>query len=327
MKKIYTIIAALGLTLGVNAQSPLVNKSQLVNFPGAGSGGANASATETGLGFTLYGAGMQNGTTNNWIAEKFTVPASGWTIDSLICYGYQTGSTLVSTFTGLFSYISADSSGFPKSTPVLGNKSTSSLIGSTFSNIYRTPDTTASGLLNTQRPIMKLKSNISGNLTAGSYWVVWNATGSLASGPWCPPVTIKGVTNTGNAMQYLGASSSWTTMTSGGFAQGAPYMLYGKITTSVKETVASSNQINIVPSPMVTLANVNINLAENSGVNLSDLSFVIMDVTGKEIMNNSNITSNSFVIERGDMAAGTYIYKVINKNDGAVLKSDKLVIQ
>ena len=35
------------------------------------------------------------------------------------------------------------------------------------------------------------------NLPAGQYWVQWGMTGSLASGPWCPPVTISGQAVTG----------------------------------------------------------------------------------------------------------------------------------
>lgn len=328
MKKLFTLVSALGLSMFTFAQTPLVNNAQLVTHPGAGAGGMNASATQTALGMSLYGSGQQNAS-NNWIAEKFTVTGAGWIVDSLIGYGYQTGSTTVSTFTAFYAFISADSSGFPKYTPTIGNRTTSSLIGSTFSGIYRTPSDAAGDLTNTQRPIMKLKSSVSGTLTPGVYWAVWNAGGTLASGPWCPPRTILNTTTTGNAMQFLGTSSTWTAVTSGSMAatQGMPYIIYGKFVSGVNEAAVSANNISISPSPMVSSANVNITLAENSGMNLSDLSFVMMDVTGKEVMNNSNITSNSFTIQRGDLAAGTYLYKLVNKSSGNAVNSGKLVIQ
>lgn len=103
MKKLFTLISALSITAISMAQS-LVSQSQLVNFPGGGFGGADASATQTLISHTLYGSGNQN-SVNNWMAEKISVPSSGWTVDSLIVYGYQTGSTTVSTFTALYAFI------------------------------------------------------------------------------------------------------------------------------------------------------------------------------------------------------------------------------
>ncbi len=39
-------------------------------------------------------------------------------------------------------------------------------------------------------------------LAQGTYWVQSATDGSLASGPWAPPITILGQTTTGNALQY-----------------------------------------------------------------------------------------------------------------------------
>jgi len=38
-------------------------------------------------------------------------------------------------------------------------------------------------------------------LAAGTYWVEWKSFGTLASGPWAPPVTVLGSTGTGNGKQ------------------------------------------------------------------------------------------------------------------------------
>lgn len=326
MKKLFTLVSALGLSAFTFAQTPLFNTAQLVTHPGAGAGGANVSALQQTVGLSSFGSGNQQNL-NNWVAEKFTVTGAGWIVDSLVTYGYQTSSGLSSTFTGLYAFISADSSGLPDYTPTIGNRTTSSL-GSTngFSGIYRALE---SSLTDVARPLMRMKSTINGTLTAGTYWAVWAATGSGASGPWCPPRTILNTATTGNAMQFLGSSSSWTAVVSGtaSATQGMPVTIYGKFVSGVNEAAVSANNISISPSPMVSSANVNITLAENSGISESDLSFVMMDVTGKEVMNNSNITSNSFAIERGDLAAGTYLYKLVNKSNGNTVNSGKLVIQ
>lgn len=328
MKKLFTLVSVLGLSAAF-AQTPLVNQSSLITHPGMGAGGADVSATQTStLGMTLYGSG-QNVATNYWIGEKIVVPAPGWTLDSLITYGYQTGSTTVSTITGLRCFVSADSSNFPSYTPVLGSRSANAMISTNFSNIYRAPGDLPTDLGNTQRPIMKIKSALTGNLAAGTYWVVWGATGSLASGPWNPPVTIKNVAITGNAVQLT--PSGWAACVDGTITptryQGMPFKLYGKITMAVTESEISVSEISINPSPMVSNASVNITLAPNSNVTLGDLNFVMYDVTGKEVLNNSNITNSTFSIESGDLSAGTYLYKVINKSNGNSLKSGKLIIQ
>ena len=40
-------------------------------------------------------------------------------------------------------------------------------------------------------------------LPPGTYWLDWFAGGTLASGPWAPPVSVLGSTGTGNAMQSI----------------------------------------------------------------------------------------------------------------------------
>ena len=331
MRKIFTLISALsfyGLTV---AQTALVNQSGLITHPGLGAGGADVSATQTStLGMTLYGSSMNYSVAGTyWIAEKITVPASGWFLDSLITYGYQTGSTTVNTITGLRVYVSADSSNMPSHTPVLGSKTTNALIGSTFSNIYRAPGDLSTDLPNTQRPIMKIKGAITGNLPAGTYWIAWSASGSLASGPWCPPVTIKNNPITGNAMQKT--ATGWVAVVDGTITptrtQGMPFRLYGNIPMTVKESDVTVNDVTIFPSPMTANASVTIKLAENSSIALSDINFIMYDVTGKEVLKNTNINTNNFTIERGDLSAGTYLYSVVNKRNGNALKSGKLVIQ
>ncbi|MFZ1553126.1 MAG: hypothetical protein WAV53_17145, partial [Anaerolineae bacterium] len=75
----------------------LFDNGPLVTHPGGGFGGADASAVQTAIGLTIYGAGHQL-SANNRVADDFTVPAGEtWTINTVTFYAYQTGSTTTST--------------------------------------------------------------------------------------------------------------------------------------------------------------------------------------------------------------------------------------
>jgi len=144
MKKIFTCITALLFSGVVFSQTALVNQTLMITHPGQGLGGLDASACQVGLGATLYGAGNQQ-SLNHWVAEKIIVPGSGWMTDSLVTYGYQTGSGSTSSFTDLYCYISKDSSAVPSHSFVGGNISgPAGSFYTTFTNIFRTPNETTS---------------------------------------------------------------------------------------------------------------------------------------------------------------------------------------
>jgi hypothetical protein len=244
------------------------------------------------------------------MASKITVPASGWYIDSLITYGYQTGSGTVSTMTGLYCYVSLDSMSRPSSSVVIGSKSTNALVTSNWTNIYRTT-TDAGPFVETNRPIMKTKSNLTGTIPAGTHWVIWNATGSLASGPWNPPSTVLGTLGTGtNSYQYVPTSTvnPWVASKDGTVSIEMPFKLWGKISTptGAKEQ-ALVNSVSFAPNPIVNVATVNIDLQQNAGIDFNDLNFVVYDQLGREVMKYSDISSSTFNIEKGNLAAGIYI--------------------
>jgi hypothetical protein len=95
------------------------------------------------------------------------------------------------------------------------------MISTEWSNIYRN-DNGPGG--STDRPVMRIVAETPGlTLSPGTYWVEWQTTGSLSSGPWVPAVTINGETTTGNALQYTG---SWAALTDVG-PQGLPFILNG----------------------------------------------------------------------------------------------------
>ena len=66
------------------------------------------------------------------------------------------------------------------------------------------------------------------HLPPGTYWVDWQAAGSLASGPWVPPVTILGQTTTGDAKQQV--TGTWGPVLDGTYPQGLPFVVRGTVT-------------------------------------------------------------------------------------------------
>jgi hypothetical protein len=193
----------------------------LVTHPGGGSGGADASAVQTGLGMGTYGFGDQYAYGYR-MADDFVVFGVGADINSIQFYAYQTGSTTTSTITGVFYQIWNGPPNNPASAVVFGDLTTNRLISSTWSNIYRVLDTALTG--NT-RPIMVNTVSCGASLAPGTYWLDWMTDGTLGSGPWAPPISILGTTTTGNALQWTGA---WAAAidTGSGTQQGMPFKLF-----------------------------------------------------------------------------------------------------
>jgi hypothetical protein len=87
--------------------------------------------------------------------------------------------------------------------------------------MYRVLDT---DLTNADRPIMAVVGTVGTVLPPGTYWLDWQFNGTLSSGPWQPPISILGVTTTGNAMQYT--STGWANLVDVG-PQGLPFIIDG----------------------------------------------------------------------------------------------------
>lgn len=198
----------------------------MITNPGGGFGGANASA--------LQGASTSFGATTTGdfrVAEDFTVPAGGWTLTGVTVYAYQTqaASNTTSTLTGMTLRIWNGDPSLGTSTVVFGDTSTNVLTSSTFSGIYRT---SGAAPTNAQRAIMgATASGLSLNLAPGTYWLDWALTGSLASGPFAPFVTIPGQNASGNAQQLTVSTSTWAVIvdTGSSFNQTMPLRLDGTV--------------------------------------------------------------------------------------------------
>lgn len=221
-----------GAPLQVLGATLLDTRAQLITHPGAGAGGADESRLQTtSLGMGTIGFGAQQ-TVPNRVADDFVVPAGGWDISGISFYTYQTGSSTTSTITGLTFRIWDGPPNVGTSTIVFGDDTTNRLTTSTFTNIYRVTETT---LGDTSRPIMAATaSGLSVDLAPGTYWLDWAYTGSLASGPWAPAITILGTAVTGNGMQFTTPTpptlGAWANAMDGGTgtpAQGFPFTIEG----------------------------------------------------------------------------------------------------
>lgn len=180
----------------------LLDSGPLVTHVGGGAGGADASRVQNTsllmntMGFTASTAGAFR------LADDFTVPAAGWSISTITFFAYQTGATAC-TLTDVRVQVW---NGPPNAggTVVFGDTTTNRFASCALPNIYRDTETTVA---NNQRPIQAATATVGATLAAGTYWVDFQVGGSLASGPFVPPISIIGQTTTGNAIQWNG--SAW----------------------------------------------------------------------------------------------------------------------
>lgn len=178
---------------------------------------------DASLGMGTYGFGDQivNG---NICADDFTVD-SDWTVQSLVFFHYQTGSTLVSTINDIRAWVLDGPPDDPNSSIVWGNNTTNILTSSVFSGIYRTLESAPGA---TNRPIMATTCNVGFVLPPGQYWLAWQAGGTLTSGPWQPPIAIWNQCDTGDGFQYTSTGWAYVIDTNTGCNQGFPFLINGE---------------------------------------------------------------------------------------------------
>ena len=211
------------LTAPAKAGRTVLYEPHFVTDAGAMSNGADASWIKGSQ--STYGPGAQNGS-GNMVADDFTLETAS-TINEIEVYGYQTGSTTTSTFTGLYAtiYDGAPNAG---GQVVWGDMSTNIMTSTSFTNAYRGSDNTPTG---TTRPIMALTATgLNIELPAGTYYLVWNMTGSGSSGPWAQPEAYPTIGNSGNGIQYLASSGAWQNLLDSGNNEpyGAAFKLVGE---------------------------------------------------------------------------------------------------
>lgn len=251
----------------------LDERPDLITHVGGGAGGADASRLQnSSLAMGTLGFGV-SATGATRLADDFVVPAPGWTISDVSVYAYQTGSTTTSTFTGLNFQIWDGDPSLGTSTVVFGDTTTNRLNTNGFFNLYRETETSLGA---TNRPIMLLQATgLSINLLPGTYWLDWQADGSLASGPWGPPKTIVGQTTTGNALQFSGGA--WAAINDGGTGtpQGIPMTLNGLVNAAdadvgIAKTAQVAGTLSVGSAFTYTLTASNAGPGDATGVVVSD---------------------------------------------------------
>jgi uncharacterized repeat protein (TIGR01451 family) len=281
----------------------LYDNGPLVTHPGGGGGGADASRLQNSsllmstLGFT------GNGTFR--LTDDVTISdANGWDVDALTVFSYQTNSGNTSTMTGVFLQI-WDGPPNAGGTVIWGDTVTNLMSNTMWSNIYRETETTIGS---TARPIMATTANLGGvHLDPGTYWLDFYTTGSTASGPFFPPITITGQTTTGNGMQWNG--SAWVALNDTGSAtqQGLPFILEGSVIPS--STVATYCSAPALVIPDNTPAGVSDSFAIGDTGSIIDVDVAITAThtwVGDLIFTLSSDSASSTVIDRIGVPASTF---------------------
>jgi hypothetical protein len=205
----------------------LYDNGPFITSFGDGPGGSDVSLLQNiSLGMTTLGAGVQFVAPgpHNRIADEFEVTTpGGWTIDNVVFYGYQTGSTTTSSFTGVNYRIWDGPPNDPNSNIIFGDETTNRFESTDWTGAYRFAESSPG----TTRPVMQIVGEAGVHLMPGTYWLDWQLAGTIASGPWQPPITMIGQNTTGNALQLI--STGWGPFLDGGAgtAQGVPFQLWG----------------------------------------------------------------------------------------------------
>lgn len=217
-------------------QPQIYDAGPLVTQATGGSGGAPLSAVQNGapLGMGTFGYSIGGAFS---VTDDFATNGT-WCVREIELFAYQTGATAAS-ITGVFLEIY---DGDPATTgvPIAGSpgfaNNLSTTPGYTVTNaltgIYRALQTDPN---NTTRQIQSVRVTLpsslllnSASIPGGRYFLRVAMTGSVASGPWVPPITVLDSVATGDAKQFNG--TTWTPIVSGSptsGGQGIPFLLYG----------------------------------------------------------------------------------------------------
>jgi hypothetical protein len=223
----------------------LYDNGPLVTHPGGGFGGADASVLQTNLGLTTFGYGHAL-TSGFRVADDFTIADGGWFIDTITFFAYQTGSSTVPTIDHVNLRIWDGPPGDPGSNVVFGDTTTNRLASTSWANMYRVTDT---DMMGSTRPVMGNVVTIGIFLPAGTYWLDWQTGGTLASGPWVPPVSILGEPGKpgANGLQFDPGASTWNPLVDVA-PQDLPFIIEGQVAGAVCQTPADIPWLSVNPT-------------------------------------------------------------------------------
>lgn len=224
MRSVLLAFVSIVLTsTNVQSQSLIFDNGPFVTNPGVGFSGADVSIVETAtLGYGTLGYSVNNNIPLR-LVEQFTntIP---WQIDYIDVYAYQTGSPATSTFTGGFAKIWNADPSTGTAVAEFGDFTTNRMLLTDFTNCYRVQEGVA--LTTNNRPIMRTRIAINAVIQPGTHWIEWGLTGTLASGPFAPNISILGVGATGDAKQF-NTTAYTATLVNGTHNIGIPFKLYG----------------------------------------------------------------------------------------------------
>lgn len=211
----------------------LFNNGPIVTHPGGGANGFDLSALQNTISLPNIPIAMNTlgnlGPPPNRAADDFVIcDAAGWNISTITVFAYQTGSPITSTITDATLRIWDGVPGAVGSNIVFGDTTTNVMASSCWTGVYRA---TLTDPLGSTRPVMAIVMNVNQTLLPGRYWIDYSASGSLASGPFTPPITRLGQPNTGNAMGSADGVAYAAIIDNGGstatYRCGMPFLVRG----------------------------------------------------------------------------------------------------
>ncbi len=221
------------LTVSPAGSPILFNSGPIVTHPGGGANGADLSALQNTVSLPNIPIAMNilgfGGAAPGRSAEDFVVcDPAGWNISTITVYAYQTGSPLTSTITSVTLRIWDGAPGAAGSNIVFGDATTNVMTSTCWTGIYRA---TLTDLLGNTRPIMACVLDVNTALPPGHYWIDYSMSGSVASGPFTPPITRLNQPNTGNAMGSADGIAYAALIDNGGstatYRAGLPFLVRG----------------------------------------------------------------------------------------------------
>ena len=223
-------IVCVSLALGPASAQELYTNGPISNSSGTASNGADESVLETSIGDQELGRPNGPDPFDQRVADDFEIPGpANWTVTAVSVYGYQDLSVVgrgeLSTFSNISLRIWDGEPGMMGSTIVF---QTSGLEGSFFTDVYRVSEATSGSSL--LRPIFENQVAVNMVLAPGTYWVDWQAEGTVDDGgPFVPPIPSEGEPGvTGDAKAYS-INTGWVDLvdSNSGNAKGVPFRIEG----------------------------------------------------------------------------------------------------
>jgi len=323
MKKILLSLFAASAAIVSQAQVYVADTAMTT---GAGPGGTKSSSISLPLG-TNYGINFNRDATAAApqffaVGDDFVVPTGQtWNIDTVVVYGYETGSTAASSAIdfGTLQIRQTSVTGTVK----YGDTTTNVWISSKFSGIYRN-DTMVSaggGPNNTQRPIMEIRLKVSPRLTltAGTYWLIYSARGASGlTGPWANPKVSPNKANPAgqNGMQRVNGvwqASKDSTAPTKVQSLGFPFKILGPAKVGVNSMTAINAELRCLPNPAIGQSQISFSLATAAQVNLR-----VLNATGQvvKVITQEGLESglHSFPIDASNLPSGNYFAELQTEN-------------